>query len=84
MNEEVLRKLNPELDSAAAIRGWVQQLVDIHTEEMVSAAKTMGAENTRAMVRRMVERENALQHDMTVEGLYDVIAGEIDDVYANG
>lgn len=36
------------------------------------------------MYMKTKNREYALQQDMTVEGLYDVIAEEIDSIYANG
>jgi hypothetical protein len=36
------------------------------------------------MAQETKNRELALQQDMTVEGLYDVIAEEIDSIYANG
>ena len=38
----------------------------------------------RLMAQESKNREYALQQDMTVEGLYDVIAEEIDSIYANG
>lgn len=33
---------------------------------------------------RNFKREKALQHDMSPEQLYDLVAGEIDAIYANG
>ena len=36
----------------------------------------------RLMAQETKNRELALQRDMTVEGLYDVIAEEIDSIYA--
>ena len=35
VNEKMLRSLNPNLDSTAAISQWVQQLVNYHTQLMV-------------------------------------------------
>lgn len=35
-------------------------------------------------IQGMLRREFALQRDMTPEELYDVIAEEIDSIYANG
>lgn len=35
VNEKVLRGVNPNLDSSAALRQWVQQLVNYHTQMMV-------------------------------------------------
>ena len=68
IDEVVLRGINPNLDSTAALRRWAQQLIDLHTQEML-------ADDTEAMY--------ALQQDMTPDQLYDVIAEEIDSIYAN-
>ena len=35
VNEKVLKDVSPDLDNAIAIRKWVQQLVDFHTQKMV-------------------------------------------------
>ena len=68
IDEVVLLGINPNLDSTAALRRWAQQLIDLHTQEML-------ADDTEAMY--------ALQQDMTPDQLYDVIAEEIDSIYAN-
>jgi len=46
--------------------------------------KTMTIEGAREMTFRAVNREYALDRDMTPEQLYAVISEEIDDIYANG
>lgn len=68
VNEKMLRSLNPNLDSTAAISQWVQQLVNYHTQLMVD-------NNGEAT-------DMKFSHDMTPEELYDVIAEEIDHIYA--
>ena len=70
VNEKMLRGLNPNLDSMAAISQWVQQLVNYHTQLMVD-------NNGEAT-------DMKFSHDMTPEELYDVIAEEIDHIYAAG
>lgn len=44
----------------------------------------MTIEETREVTHRAVNREYALDRDMTPEQLYAVISEEIDDIYANG
>ena len=44
---------------------------------------TMSVEEARKMTLAAMRGEYALQHDMTVEELYDVISDEIDSIYAN-
>jgi len=46
--------------------------------------ETMTIEDAREMTLRAVNREYALDRDMTPEQLYAVISEEIDDIYANG
>ena len=36
VDEAVLRDVMPELDSTAAIRQWVQQLIDLRIQEIVA------------------------------------------------
>lgn len=36
VDEGVLREILPELDSTAAIRQWVQQLIDLRIQEIVA------------------------------------------------
>ena len=70
VNEKVLRGINPNLDSSAALRQWVQQLVNYHTQMMVD-------DNNGAI-------DMKFSREMTPDELYDVIAEEIDSIYANG
>lgn len=59
VNEKVLRGVNPNLDSSAALRHWVQQLVNYHTQMMVD-------DNNDAV-------DMKFSRDMTPEELYGVI-----------
>ena len=50
VDEAVLRDKMPELDSTAAIRLWVQQLVDIRIHQMeLEDEETMSVEEAREM-----------------------------------
>lgn len=84
VNEAVLRGIRPELNTTAAIRQWVQQQIDLRIQQMKLEEETMTIEETREVTHRAVNREYALDHDMTPEQLYEVISEEIDDIYANG
>ena len=68
INEKLLRDVLPELENPAAISRWAQLLIDQHIHQL----------------HRVINRENALEKDLTPEQLYDVIAEEIDSIYANG
>ncbi len=85
VNEALLRGMLPELNTTAAIRQWVQQQIDLRIQQMELGDKeTMTVEGAREMTFRAVNREYALDRDMTPEQLYAVISEEIDDIYANG
>ena len=85
VNEAVLRGIRPELNTTAAIRQWVQQQIDLRIQQMeLDNEGTMTIEEAREVTHRAVNREYALDHDMTPEQLYEVISEEIDDIYANG
>ena len=85
VNEAVLRGIRPELNTTAAIRQWVQQQIDLRIQQMeLEEEGTTTIEETREVTHRAVNREYALDHDMTPEQLYEVISEEIDDIYANG
>ena len=85
VNEAVLRGIRPELNTTAAIRQWVQQQIDLRIQQMEhEEEETMTIEEAREVTHRAVNREYALDHDMTPEQLYEVISEEIDDIYANG
>ena len=59
----------PELDSPAAIRLWVQQLVDYHTQMLV--------DNNQETVDMKFSR------DVTPEELYTMIEKDVRAVYAD-
>lgn len=60
VDEAVLRDMMPELDSIAAIRLWVQNLVDLHVHELVAEEDaTMDLETAREMTLRAVREEYA-------------------------
>ena len=60
VDETLLRNMKPELDSAAAIRKWAQQLIDLRVQEMVAEdAETMDIEAAREMVLQTVRTEYA-------------------------
>ena len=95
IDEAVIRDLRPELNTTAAIRSWVQELIDARLQQMrLEDEETMDVEELRAMLQETVRKEyarnraesrrQALKRDMTPEQLYSLISEEIDDVYANG
>ena len=85
VDKAVLSGIRPELNTTAAIRQWAQQQIDMCIQQMVlDDQETMTIEEAREMTHRAVNREYALDHDMTPEQLYAVISEEIDDIYANG
>ncbi len=61
VNEEILRRVNPNLNSTAAISQWVQQLVDLHTQEMTEFIddEYMDIETARNIVLEAVREEYA-------------------------
>ena len=60
VDEAVLRDMMPELDSIAAIRLWVQNLVDLHVQELVAEEEaTMDLETAREMLLAAVREEYA-------------------------
>ena len=69
INEKVLQDLMPELDNTAAIRLWVQQLVNYHTKMMVE-------DNNDAV-------DMKFSRDMTPEELYRVIEQDVRAIYAD-
>ena len=84
VNEALLRGMRPELpelNSTAAIRQWAQQQIDLRIQQMeLDDQETMTVEEAREMTLRAVNREYALDRDMTPEQLYAVISEEIDDI----
>jgi hypothetical protein len=69
INEDIIREVLPELEDTAAIRIWAQMLIDSRLRELVAKED---------------ETRRKLSQDMSVEELYNVIAEEIDSIYANG
>ena len=60
VDQEVLKGMNPALDSTAAIRSWAQQLIDLHIQQMViEDNETMSIEEARAMTLAAVREEYA-------------------------
>ena len=64
VDEAVLRDVMPELDSNAAIRQWVQKLVDMHLQQLRGASErdllsdddeAIDLETFRADLHRMIE-----------------------------
>ncbi len=64
VDEAVLRDVMPELDSNAAIRLWVQKLVDMHLQQLRGASErdllsdddeAIDLETFRADLHRMIE-----------------------------
>lgn len=60
VDQEVLKGMNPALDSTAAIRRWAQQLIDLHIQQMeFEDTETMSIEEARAMTLAAVREEYA-------------------------
>jgi len=61
IDEALLRDVKPELDSTAAIRLWVQELVNLRIQELINEdEETMDIEEARAMVHKTIRKEYAL------------------------
>jgi len=61
VNEALLRNVMPELDSTAAIRLWVQNLINLQIEQLqAEEEETMDIEDARAMVHETIRKEYAL------------------------
>lgn len=60
VDQEVLRSMDPALDSTAAIRHWAQQLIDLRIQQMeFEDAETMSIEEARAMTLAAIREEYA-------------------------
>ena len=57
VDEAVLREMMPELDSNAAIRLWVQRLVDMHLQEL---RRVPEREKTQEDLWRAIEQDPEL------------------------
>ena len=61
VDEKTLRDVNPNLSDIAAIREWVQQLIDCRIQEMLEEdTETMSIEEAREMTLKAVREEYAL------------------------
>lgn len=62
VDEAALRNIHPEIDSAAAIRLWAQELIDIRIREMrAEGEETMSIDEARAMTLKAIREEYARQ-----------------------
>lgn len=60
VDEDVLRVVDPELTTMAAIRKWMQQLVDLRIQELLNQnEETMDLETARELLHDMVKKEYA-------------------------
>ena len=60
IDEKVLHDLRPDLDNSAAIRQWVQELIDLHIQQMeLEDTETMSLEEARAILHKTVREEYA-------------------------
>ena len=60
IDETVLQDLRPDLDNSAAIRQWVQELIDLHIQQMeLEDTETMSLEEARAILHKTVREEYA-------------------------
>ena len=60
IDEKVLQDLRPDLDNSAAIRQWVQELIDLHIQQMeLEDTETMSLEEARAILHKTVREEYA-------------------------
>ena len=60
VNEDVLRDMRPDLNSTAAIRLWVQQIIDHHIQQMeFEDSETISIEEAREMTLATVREEYA-------------------------
>lgn len=61
VDQEVLRSMDPALDSIAAIRNWAQQLIDARIQQMeFEDDETMSIEEAREMIHETIRKEYAL------------------------
>lgn len=61
IDEAVIRDLRPELDSTAAIRLWVQDLINFYIQQMkIEDEETIDIETAREMTLKAVREEYAL------------------------
>lgn len=58
IDENLLRSVNPELTSTAAIREWAQQLIDYRIQEM-QEEEVVDLETAREILHDTIRREYA-------------------------
>ena len=60
VDEAMLKEMNPNLSDQAAIRRWVQELIDLRIQQMeFEDTETMSIEEARAMTIAAVRKEYA-------------------------
>jgi hypothetical protein len=60
VDEAMLKEMNPNLSDKAAIRRWVQELIDLRIQQMeFEDTETMSVEEARAMTIAAVRKEYA-------------------------
>ena len=60
VDEAMLKEMDPNLSDKAAIRRWVQELIDLRIQQMESEdTETMSIEEARAMTIAAVRKEYA-------------------------
>ncbi|MBQ1668003.1 MAG: hypothetical protein II063_08530 [Prevotella sp.] len=60
VDEAMLKEMNPNLSDKAAIRRWVQELIDLRIQQMeFEDTETMSIEEARAMTIAAVRKEYA-------------------------
>ena len=60
VDEAMLKEMNPNLSDKAAIRRWVQDLIDLRIQQMeFEDTETMSVEEARAMTIAAVRKEYA-------------------------
>ena len=61
VDEALLKEMNPNLSDKAAIRRWVQELIDLRIQQMeFEDTETMSIEEARAMTLKAVSEEYAM------------------------
>ena len=62
----------------------IDQRIDALIKERATADGVIDVETAREMTHGAIRREYALDRDMTPDELYDIVAEEIDAIYALG
>ena len=57
VDEALLKEMNPNLSDKAAIRRWVQELIDLRIQQMeLEDDETMDLEDARAMLHETIRK----------------------------